>query len=164
MKVVPVEHEHVNLFFNPRMIIFYIIAIIIIGIAIAITIESRDEFAIPISIVIVIILSFPFIQFNMYDSHKNKNEVVNIDGRGKVIKIDKDDRVLSPLGLEQRNNPVAVIRDKKTRHRIEIGRNADIEKGDEIEIHSKSPLMKGKDTNAYGILNDDDYKITKIAK
>lgn len=67
MKVVPVEHEHVNLFFNPRMIIFYIIAIIIIGIAIAITIESRDEFAIPISIVIVIILSLPFIQFNMYE-------------------------------------------------------------------------------------------------
>ena len=24
--------------------------------------------------------------------------------------------------------------------------------------------MKGKDTNAYGILNDDDCKITKIAK
>ena len=164
MKVVPVEHEHVNLFFNPRMIIFYIIAIIIIGIAIWIRIESKDDFAIPISIVILLILSIPFIQFNRYDAHKNNDEVVNIDGRGKVMKIDKDDRVLSPLGMEQRNNPVAVIRDKKTRHRIEIGRNADIEKGDEIEIHSKSPLIKGKDTNAYGILNDDDYKITKIAK
>ena len=57
-----------------------------------------------------------------------------------------------------------VVHDGKTRYRFEIGRYADIEKGDEIEIHSKNYFVKSDETNAYKSLSDDDYKILKMAK